>query len=169
EMKMKDRKHSINLRTGLIAVCLSALLVACAGDPNRKQKMGTLLGAAIGGLAGAQVGDGRGNKAAIALGAILGAMAGSAIGRQLDEADLQKMAQTTRTSIRQDPVGTSRSWQSSQNDNISGTVTPIRDYKNTDGTVCRDYRQTVTMDGQTQEQTGTACRQTDGSWALTSS
>lgn len=164
---MKDRKHSINLRIGLMAVCLSMLLVACAGDPNRKQKMGALLGAAIGGLAGSQIGDGRGNKAAIAVGAILGAMAGSAIGRQLDEADLQKMAQTTRTSLRQDPVGTSRTWQSDQN-NISGTVTPLRDYKNTDGTVCRDYRQTVTMDGQTQEQIGTACRQMDGSWSLNS-
>jgi len=165
---MKDRKQLINLRTGYMAICLSVLLVACAGDPHRNEKMGALLVAAVGGLAGAQIGDGSGNKAAIAVGAILGAMAGSAIGRQLDEADLQKMAQTTRTSLRQDPVGTSRSWQSNQN-NISGTVTPLRDYRNTDGTMCRDYRQTVTMGGQTQEQIGTACRQMDGSWALNSS
>ena len=48
------------------------------------QNGGTLLGGAIGGLAGNQFGKGRGKTAATAFGAVLGAFAGNKVGRSLD-------------------------------------------------------------------------------------
>ena len=68
-------------------VLLCALLVGCAGAPGPKQTGGTLLGAAGGGLAGAQIGSGTGRLAATAAGALLGALIGSEAGVSLDRAD----------------------------------------------------------------------------------
>lgn len=47
------------------------------------------------------------------------------------------------------------------------TVTPTRTYAE-NGAPCRDFRQTVEINGQTEILTGTACRQNDGSWKLES-
>lgn len=52
-----------------------------------KQPAGTLLGAAAGGLAGAQFGSGNGRLAATALGALAGAFVGNEVGGSLDRAD----------------------------------------------------------------------------------
>ncbi len=49
--------------------------------------LGSLLGAAAGGLAGSQIGDGRGQLAAVAGGTLLGFLMGGTIGRNMDEVD----------------------------------------------------------------------------------
>ena len=65
------------------------LLGGCVTDgsagPNRT--MGTLLGAAGGGLAGSFVGSGNGRLAAVAAGTLLGAYAGNQWGAAVDDAD----------------------------------------------------------------------------------
>ena len=71
-------------RAALLALALVSLS-ACASGP--KQFGGALLGGAAGGLAGAQVGDGRGQLAATAAGALLGGFLGSEAGLSLDRAD----------------------------------------------------------------------------------
>ena len=71
--------------TPLVLLC--ALLAGCANYPGAKQTGGTLLGAAGGGLAGAQIGSGTGQLAATAAGALLGALIGSEAGASLDRAD----------------------------------------------------------------------------------
>lgn len=68
-------------------ILLCALLAGCAGYSGPKQTGGTLLGAAGGGLAGAQIGSGTGQLAATAAGALLGALIGSEAGASLDRAD----------------------------------------------------------------------------------
>jgi surface antigen len=34
------------------------------------------------------------------------------------------------------------------------------------GTYCREFQQTITVGGQTQEGYGTACKQPDGAWKI---
>jgi hypothetical protein len=48
----------------------------------------------------------------------------------------------------------------------SGTITLTRSYQAQNGEYCREYRQTVTIDNETQVADGTACRQPDGKWRI---
>lgn len=66
----------------VLLLCASILVAGCAGDPNRKTKIGAGVGAVLGGLAGSQLGDKSGTNAAI--GAAIGAMAGGGTGRYMD-------------------------------------------------------------------------------------
>lgn len=75
--------------TLLIAILVAAALAvtACAGDPNRRAKIGGGIGTAIGGLLGSQLGDKSGTNTAIgmAIGALAGAGAGHYMDRQQQE------------------------------------------------------------------------------------
>ena len=67
-------------------------LVATAGCAQQdqygpKQGVGTLGGAALGGLLGSQFGSGRGKLVTTAVGVLIGALAGSEVGKSLDRAD----------------------------------------------------------------------------------
>ena len=68
-----------------LATLVSAALVltACAGDPNRRTKIGAGVGAVVGAVAGKQLGDESNTNAAI--GAAVGALAGGAVGRYMDK------------------------------------------------------------------------------------
>ena len=46
----------------------------------------------------------------------------------------------------------------------SGTITPIRTYRNPDGRYCREYRQAVMRDDESEETLGLACRTGEGTW-----
>jgi hypothetical protein len=63
------------------------------------------------------------------------------------------------------PVGEKIIWN---NGGASGSVTTIRDGVSTAGRYCREFQQTVTIGGKTQQAYGTACRQPDGSWEVVS-
>jgi hypothetical protein len=62
-------------------------------------------------------------------------------------------------------VGQTTSWEDP--DGKQHSVTPTQTYYRGD-TPCREFRQTVEIDGQTEIMTGNACRQADGSWKLVS-
>ena len=47
----------------------------------------------------------------------------------------------------------------------TGTVTPTRTYQSGNG-YCREFQNTVTIDGKKENAYGTACRQPDGSWKV---
>lgn len=146
----------------------SLALAACADGAGQKESVGTLLGAAVGGLAGAQVGKGRGQLVATAAGTLLGAFIGKEVGKSLDRADQVALQQTMQQSLETAPVGTTSSWQNPDSGN-SGTVTPANTFQDSNGTYCREFSQTVTVGGRTEEAYGTACRQQDGSWKIISS
>lgn len=79
------------LRSNLIALFMGALIVtACAGDPNRRAKIGAATGAVIGGVIGSEVGDE--STVNVLAGAALGALAGGAAGHYMDNqhAELQE-------------------------------------------------------------------------------
>ena len=145
---------------------LAALaLAACSETAGQKEGLGTLLGAVAGGIAGSQVGKGRGNLVATGVGAALGALIGSEIGKSLDRADMLAMQHATQDTLETAPSGTTSTWHNPDSGNM-GTITPTQTYQQSDGIYCREFTQTVTIGGRTEEAYGTACRQPDGSWLI---
>ncbi len=141
-------------------------LAACTGDQfGPKQTIGTLGGAALGGLVGSQIGSGTGQIVAVGLGVLIGGLVGSEIGKSLDRADQMAMERTTQRALETQPSGTTINWKNPDSGNY-GTVTPQPAKQNASGQYCREFQQTVTVGGQTEEAFGTACRQSDGSWKI---
>lgn len=145
-------------------VLLAFALTACAEQYGPKQTGGTLVGAGLGALAGSQIGSGGGQLAAVAIGTLLGAFVGSEVGKSLDKAD-QLYAQQAAQQAQDTQLGQTITWNNPDSGH-SGTVTPVRDGYNSDGSYCREYQQTVTIGGKTEDAYGTACRQPDGSWKI---
>ena len=151
-----------------LTACLLTLFLAvsggCADAYGPKQTVGGLTGAALGGLLGAQFGGGSGKLATTAAGVLLGGLMGSEIGRSMDDVDRMKANQAI-THAQSAPLGETITWNNPNNDH-SGTITPTRDgYSNT-GNYCREFNQTVTIGGKTQDAYGVACRQPDGTWRI---
>ena len=149
------------------ALGLTLALGGCLGDAGQKETAGGLLGAAIGGLAGSQIGDGTGQLVAVGAGAVLGAMMGSEIGRSLDKADQLYAAQNYQQTLETAPTGQTSEWVNPDTGH-SGTHTPTRTYRSDSGQYCREFQQTVTVGGRTEEAYGRACREEDGAWRIVS-
>jgi surface antigen len=149
-----------------LPVALVLALAACAPGQVKKQTGGTLIGAGLGALTGSQIGGGKGKLAAVAIGALAGAYLGSEVGKSLDRADRLAMEQTSQTALESNRSGQASSWNNPDSGH-SGTVTPTRTYQTASGGPCREYQQTVTIDGKTEQAYGRACRQSDGSWKIT--
>jgi hypothetical protein len=64
------------------------------------------------------------------------------------------------------PVGQTIAWNDG---NAQGTVTTLRDGTASNGQYCREFQQTVTIGGRSEEAYGTACRKPDGAWEVVSS
>jgi len=150
-----------------VAAMLTASLAACDQNAGTKQNFGTLLGAVGGGLAGSQIGSGSGTLVAVGVGTLLGALVGGEVGKSLDNADRAVMQQTTTRTLETVPSGQTSSWRNPDSGNY-GTVTPQPAYQTSSGQQCREFTQTVTVGGRTQEAYGTACRQPDGTWKIVS-
>lgn len=141
-----------------------AVAPAPSGGGIDKTTGGTIVGAATGGLVGAQFGHGSGNLAATAIGTLLGAFIGHEVGASLDRADEVAAEQAARTAYAA-PLGQPITWNSAQTGH-SGAITPVRDGHDQGGNYCREFTQTVTVSGQTSQAFGTACRTPDGSWRI---
>lgn len=169
------------MRKLVVAASLSLLLAGCqqpgyggygqggyAGPGEigtNKTTGGALIGAGLGGLAGSQMGHGSGKVATTLLGVLAGGLLGSQVGASLDRADLNYAQQTTQRSLETAQPGQTLPWRNPESGN-SGTITPERYYQSASGEYCREFQQTITVGGQTQEGFGTACRQRDGAWRI---
>ncbi|MDE3015872.1 MAG: glycine zipper 2TM domain-containing protein [Pseudomonadota bacterium] len=131
-----------------------------------KQDVGTVAGAVGGGVLGSMVGRGTGQVAATIVGGLLGGAIGNSIGKSLDNADMAAYNATSQKALETAQPGQTLPWQNPESGN-SGTVTPSNYYQNAQGQYCREYSQTVTVGGRTQQAYGKACRQPDGSWQIT--
>ncbi|GAB4178792.1 MAG: RT0821/Lpp0805 family surface protein [Thalassobaculales bacterium] len=150
-----------------VAAFAMLALAACENtNTGPKQGIGAVLGGVGGAVAGAQFGKGTGQLAATAAGAVLGAFLGSEVGRGLDEVDKMR-AQQAYTRAQTAPIGQPISWNN-PNTGHSGSVVATRDGTRADGAYCREFQQTVTVGGKTENAYGTACRQPDGSWKIQS-
>lgn len=160
--QLQTKKASL----GIVAM-VALVLAGCAGENpyGQKQTFGTLIGAAAGGLAGSQIGRGKGQLAATAVGTLLGAFAGNAVGRSLDRADRVYASQAEQRALETLPSGSAAEWSNPDTGNY-GVVEPTRTYQTPQGAYCREYQHTVYIGGKPQEAYGRACRQPDGSWQI---
>jgi surface antigen len=152
------------LAVGVMALALAGCQQGGYSDMGPKQGVGTLGGAVIGGLAASQIGGGTGRLWATGAGVLLGALVGSEIGKSLDRADRQYMAEKTQYALESGQSGQPVEWRNPDSGHY-GTVTPQRAYQANDS-YCREYTQTVSIGGKTERAYGTACRQPDGSWQI---
>ncbi len=153
----------------IVAASLALSLAACANsggneDVFTKQNIGMVLGGVAGAVVGAQFGKGTGQVAAAAAGTLIGAFLGREVGKSIDRND-QAAANRAQTQAQNAPVGQPITWSNPESGN-SGTVTPVREGRDSAGNQCREYRTTVTVGGKQEDAYGTACRQPDGSWRV---
>ncbi|WP_337996887.1 RT0821/Lpp0805 family surface protein [Oleispirillum naphthae] len=125
---------------------------------------GTVLGAVGGAVAGAQFGQGSGRIAAAALGTLLGAFVGHEVGQSLDRADTLAAQQAAQRAYIA-PIGQTITWNTPET-NHGGTITPVREGRDAQNNACREFKQTVTIDGRQESVASTACRGTDGKWVM---
>jgi surface antigen len=142
---------------GLVAT----MLAGCASDPTIGQKstLGTLAGAAAGAAIGSTIGAGSGKTAAIIGGALIGGFLGNQIGAQLDEQDRQYYYAAQYQAL---DSGYAQNWSNPQSGRY-GQVQPGPAYV-VNNQQCREYTNTIYIDGQPQVARGTACRNPDGTW-----
>ena len=157
----------MNMSKSLLPVMIVAAgLSGCANsNTGTGEVIGTLGGAALGGLVGAQFGDGSGQLIAGIVGAGLGAYLGNQIGSKLDDADRQKAQTAMNDSLEYSADGRQTSWQNPNSGN-SGQVTPTRTYYASDNRPCREFVHMVEIEGEIEEVRGTACRNPDGEWVV---
>lgn len=171
-------------RVMVAVVALSLALSACqdqrSGDPGRSQTrsggletplggsgatLGTLGGAAAGGLLGSQFGAGSGSALAALAGTLAGGYLGNRLGNRFDEDARATAAQAERQSL---DTNQPADWSDAQA-GASGRVRPLRSFTDAAGRECREYSHTVNIQGKQESGTGIACRQSDGSWSLVGS
>jgi len=148
----------------LFALLITFNITACTSAGGTKQSVGGLTGAALGGLLGSQFGSGKGQLATTGAGVLIGGLIGSEIGYSMDELDRMKANRAIRTSYRA-PLGETIRWNNPDSGNY-GTVTPTKDGTSSKGNYCREFQQSVTISGRTEQAYGVACRQPDGSWRI---
>jgi len=166
---MRRFMHFRFLTIGLLAAGLAFAQAAparaeCAVD-STEGVLGGLAGAALGGFLGSKIGSGSGKTAATIGGALLGGFAGNQAARNLTCQDQSYMYDTTQSSLERYPSGQSATWRNPDSGHW-GTVTPVSTYQGEGGRNCREFEQTIYIDGQPEQATGTACRQGDGTWKI---
>ncbi len=134
-----------------------------AGNDN--EVLGSVIGAIGGGVIGHQVGRGSGQALATFAGVLLGSVVGGQIGRDLDEAERLKLASTTQYALENQRSGTRTVWDNPDR-RVCGVVVPRPAFKNELDQYCREFQQTIVIDGNKQNAYGTACRQPDGQWKI---
>ena len=149
-------------------MCLATFaLGACTNTfegRGNKELAGGATGAVLGGLAGSQIGGGSGRLWATGAGVLLGALVGSEVGSSLDKADAA-YARQANTRAHTAPIGETVTWNNPDSGNY-GEVTATRDGYSSAGRYCREYQQTIVVNGRNETGYGTACQQPDGSWEI---
>ena len=165
-IKLNLSRHLVHglLCVGLLYYQTPSLAEECEGN---KETIGTVTGAILGGLLGSQVGKGSGKKAATVLGAVAGGYVGNRYGESLDCEDQRYHSQTAHEALEYQPAGRPSSWNNPDSGH-AGSITPIRTWQRDTGQYCRDYTQSIVIDGKVEEGRGTACREDDGTWRIVS-
>lgn len=138
----------------------------CRGDAAA----GTVVGGVAGGVIGNQFGSGGGRAAATVGGVLLGAFIGNHIARDAcrdDRADAYYYNRTYGDAFDEPDYGRRSEWRNPHNGHY-GYVTPTREYRDSRyGNHCEEFRHVVYVGrDRTEEETGIACRQPDGSWRI---
>lgn len=135
----------------------------CRADRDNAA-LGFFLGALAGGIVGNQFGKGSGKTAATIGGAIIGGAVGSAIARDMDCRDRRHAYSAYYESLEYGDPYEEYYWRNEQTGNY-GYYEPS-DYYEYRGSDCRDFTQTIWIDGRREVARGTACRERDGTWRI---
>ncbi len=165
---MRPRTIALSIAMiGALALTAPGARAACQDGNNTGQVLGTVGGAVLGGLLGSKIGGKStvGKVAGVGGGAILGGLAGGALGNYLTCKDEQQVNSANQRALETQPTGTPVAWNNPDSGN-SGTVTPTKTYQTQEGQYCREFQQTITVNGKSEQGYGTACRQPDGSWKV---
>jgi surface antigen len=144
---------------------LAVFVLAGCATMGPKEQAGTAVGGVGGALIGSQFGGGTGRLVGVAVGTLAGALIGREIGRSLDADDRRIMQETAQRSLEHNRTDHVSTWRNPDSGH-SGTITPKRTYQVADGRYCREYQQTVIIEGRKEQAYGRACRQPDGSWKI---
>ena len=129
-----------------------------------REVIGAVLGGAVGAVVGSKVGKGDERVITTVGGAVIGAVVGGAIGKSMEDADHACAAQAMEYAGFKQAV----KWRSAQHDTIY-TITPVGLLPPAGrGIECRRYSMLTENAGMKEAVQGTACRQHDGSWRLSS-
>jgi surface antigen len=144
-------------RFGLLfmSLALAAVTVGCA----TKEDTGTLVGASTGAWIGNQFGHGGGRVAATLGGALIGGFIGNRIGKSMDDEDRRRAAEAQYAAFER---GERAEWRNPNNGRY-GYIEPRPIYTYRDMR-CREFEQTVFINGRPETMVGRACRQPDGTW-----
>jgi surface antigen len=136
-------------------LALAVLATGCA----TKEDSGTLFGAATGAMIGNQFGHGGGRVAATVGGALIGGFIGNRIGKSMDDEDRRRAAEAQYAAFEN---GQRAEWRN-PNNGAYGYVVP-RPYYTYNDMRCREFEQTIYINGRPETMVGRACRQPDGTW-----
>ena len=81
----------------------------------------------------------------------------------LTDSDVTLAATTINAALEHASHGQTRTWHNPETAH-AGVVTPQRTYLSKAGFYCRDYQETLTVDGRSETYSNTACRDADGLW-----
>ena len=162
-----ERSRAQRLVAALLVMSISS---ACAQlqsaeqgiENNPKAVLGSIGGAAAGGLLAAALG---GKGGAIVASALVGGLIGGYVGHRLDTKDKQMAAQAATMAFEQNRSGQPSAWNNPDSGN-HGSITPTHTYQLATGQYCREYTQDVWIGNEKQQTSGTACRQADGTWKI---
>jgi surface antigen len=147
----------------IAAAVLSASLAACTATSGPKEVGGTAAGAVAGGVIGSVIGGNSGNRlAGTVIGAAVGGVVGNRIGAALDDEDRRRAYGAQMQALEAGPSGAPVAWRN-PDDGRYGNVVPGPAYQ-ANGATCRQYTETIYIDGNPQIARGTACRNRDGTW-----
>jgi surface antigen len=148
----------------LPGLVLAMAVAACSADSGPKEAGGTVGGVVAGGVIGNAIGGAAGNRVAgTLLGAAFGGLLGNRIGAALDDEDRRRAYAAQLQALETGPSGAPVAWRNPDSGRY-GDVVPGPAYPGSSGVTCRQYTETVYIDGKPQSARGTACRNPDGTW-----
>lgn len=147
---------------GAIALVCSAL-AGCVTTSSSSSSLSGVTGRLTDGLIGGRgKSQGASEPMSAGAGALYAAWMIDELGRQLDDGDRRIAAEADFVALETGGAGVAREWHNPATGH-RGQVTPGVAYAVNQYT-CRDFVDTVAMDGRKETRRSTACRQPDGSW-----
>jgi surface antigen len=141
-------------KLGLLIMSL-ALTVLAAGCATHEDS-GTLIGASTGALFGSAISHG--SPGGVIAGALVGGFIGNRIGKSMDDEDRRRAYDAQMTAFER---GDRADWRSPNGHYGYIEPRPVYYYHEMK---CREFSQTVFINGRPETMVGRACRNPDGSW-----
>ena len=148
----------------ILIFSLIFFIVSCENTSDKKV-FGQIIGAAVGGYVGSKIGSGATKDISVILGGAAGYILGGKIVEILSKKEREEFNNVIENSLNFTPDNASKSWQSNENQNTTGEVIPLNNYKmkNQD---CRDFKKIIRKNNEIFEENSSACRNKEGNWEI---